>query len=328
MDGAEERIEDQRGEADSSLGIGLAAGQGGRQTTPIDGNDAGLLGAFRIHALVRALGIRPTKKLGQNFMVDPGTVRRIVSLAGVTADSRVLEVGPGLGSLTLGLLETGALVTAVEIDPCLAEQLPKTVAALQPEHAMNFSLVPNDALKVTATDLAAAALDADNPDRPFLLVSNLPYNAAVPILLTLLEKCRGLRSAVVLVQDEVADRLSASPGSKSYGVPSVKLAWYGEAFKAGKVARSVFWPVPNVDSALVAFVRREAPLGDNGLRRRTFRLVDAAFGQRRKTLRAALKGLASVDDIAAVGIDPTLRGEKLAVDDFVRLAKACPADAE
>ena len=261
-------------------------------------------------------------------MVDPGTVRRIVSLAGVTADSRVLEVGPGLGSLTLGLLETGALVTAVEIDPCLAEQLPKTVAALQPEHAMNFSLVLNDALKVTATDLAAAVLDADNPDRPFLLVSNLPYNAAVPILLTLLEKCRGLRSAVVLVQDEVADRLSAAPGSKSYGVPSVKLAWYGEAFKAGKVARSVFWPVPNVDSALVAFVRREAPLGDNGLRRRTFRLVDAAFGQRRKTLRAALKGLASVDDIAAAGIDPTLRGEKLAVDDFVRLAKACPADAE
>jgi 16S rRNA (adenine1518-N6/adenine1519-N6)-dimethyltransferase len=246
----------------------------------------------------------------------------------VTAASRVLEVGPGLGSLTLGLLETGALVTAVEIDPCLAEQLPKTVAALQPEHAMNFSLVLNDALKVTATDLAAAVLDADNPDRPFLLVSNLPYNAAVPILLTLLEKCRGLRSAVVLVQDEVADRLSAASGSKCYGVPSVKLAWYGKAFKAGKVARSVFWPVPNVDSALVAFVRREAPLGDNDLRRRTFRLVDAAFGQRRKTLRAALKGLISADAIAAAGIDPTLRGEKLTVDDFVRLAKACQTNAE
>lgn len=328
MDGAEERIEDQCGEEDSSLNIGLAAGQGGRRTTPIDGNDAGLLGAVRIHALAKALEIRPTKKLGQNFMVNPSTVRRIVSLAGVTTASRVLEVGPGLGSLTLGLLETGALVTAVEIDPRLAEQLPKTVAALQPEHAMNFSLVLNDVLKITATDLAAAGLDADNPDHPFFLVSNLPYNVAVPILLTLLEKCRGLRSAVILVQDEVADRLSAAPGSKSYGVPSVKLAWYGKAFKAGKVARSVFWPVPNVDSALVMFMRRDTPLGDDDLHRRTFQLVDAAFSQRRKTLRAALKGLISADAIAAAGIDPTLRGEKLTVDDFVRLAKACLTNAE
>lgn len=305
-----------------------------------------LLGANAIHALAHQLGIRPTKKLGQNFMIDPGTVRRIAHIAGVTSASTVLEVGPGLGSLTLALLETGAHVTAVEIDKHLAQQLPRTVEHYQPEALAEgrFSLITADALSLTPEVLRAQGnLIADDPNHPFSLVSNLPYNVAVPILLTLLDRCDGLASATVLVQDEVADRLSAEAGSKTYGAPSVKLAWYGNAEKAGKVGRNVFWPVPNVDSALVAFTRthvRNDGCDDDdktyaadkaravALKKRTFALIDAAFAQRRKTLRAALKGMASADQIEAAGIDPTVRGEKLSAADFTRLASVLEAAAK
>lgn len=301
-----------------------------------------LLGANDIHALAQQLGIRPTKKLGQNFMIDPGTVRRIAHIAGVTASSTVLEIGPGLGSLTLALLETGAHVTAVEIDEHLAGQLPATIQRFQPEALAEgrFSLITADALTLTPEILQTQGnLTADDSAQPFSLVSNLPYNVAVPILLTLLDRCAGLADATVLVQEEVADRLSAAPGSKTYGTPSVKLAWYGQAEKAGKVGRTVFWPVPNVDSALVSFKRtrtadrtidtlrtnaatRANAAADDALKTQTFALIDAAFAQRRKTLRAALKKLASAEVIESAGIDPSLRGEKLSAADFERLAAA------
>ncbi|MBO5631877.1 MAG: 16S rRNA (adenine(1518)-N(6)/adenine(1519)-N(6))-dimethyltransferase RsmA [Aeriscardovia sp.] len=276
-----------------------------------------LLTATRIRSLANQLNIHPTKKLGQNFMIDPGTVRRIVSLAAVNDCDQILEVGPGLGSLTLGLLETGASVTAIEIDPSLAQQLPRTVQLLQPDHRSNFHLVLADALRITPDNLQQSGLDLS---RPFKLVANLPYNVAVPIFLTLLQKCPTLQFATVLVQDEVADRLSAQPGSKMYGVPSVKLAWYGKAVKAGKVGRSVFWPSPNVDSALVSFQRYDAPLDTDGCRDLTFQLIDEAFSQRRKTLRASLKKSISADQIEAAGYDSSLRGEKLTVNDFMNLA--------
>lgn len=318
---------------------------------------AALLGADDIHALAARAGIHPTKKLGQNFMIDPSTVRRIVRTAGVRPGDRVLEVGPGLGSLTLALLEAGARVTAVEIDPRLAALLPQTVAQYQPDNAGNLSVIVSDALKLDAamleratidhshstaghaetsaaqmTDRGNPATDADsgtgiahagNVSREtFRLVSNLPYNVATPILLTLLARFPGLTTATVLVQDEVADRLTAGPGSRIYGVPSVKLAWFGPARKAGTVARSVFWPVPNVDSSLVSFERTpQADSRPQKLRDKTFALIDKAFSQRRKTLRAALKKTASADQIAAAGIDPSARGETLVIDDYLRLAQ-------
>ena len=282
-----------------------------------------LLGAADIRRLAATVGVRPTKKLGQNFVIDPGTVRRIVREAGVRGDDQVLEVGPGLGSLTLALLETGARVTAVEIDPTLATRIPVTVSERMPDASGRFAVVNRDALAFTAADLDGAA-GAIDPSRPFLLVANLPYNVATPIVLTLLERFPAMRGFLVMVQDEVADRLAAEPGSKTYGSPSVKLAWYGGAQKAGKVGRNVFWPAPNVDSALVRFVRDGRR--DSALRERTFALVDAAFAQRRKTLRAALKGIVDVSVIEAAGIDPTLRGERLRIDDFARLAAAAAAD--
>jgi 16S rRNA (adenine1518-N6/adenine1519-N6)-dimethyltransferase len=274
-----------------------------------------LLGPAEIRGLAAELDVRPTKKLGQNFVHDPNTVRRIVELANVGPDDVVLEVGPGLGSLTLGLLATGARVVAVEIDPKLAERLPKTVADRGPEVAGRLQVVAADALRVTKDDLP----------EPTALVANLPYNVAVPVVLHLLAEVPSLRSGLVMVQTEVAERMAAGPGSRIYGVPSVKLAWYGPARKVAAVPRSVFWPVPNVDSALVAFERGDAPASDD--RDRLFGLVDAAFSQRRKTLRAALAGWAGSAEragelLTAAGIDPKTRGEQLDVHDFARLAAA------
>ncbi|WP_410669523.1 16S rRNA (adenine(1518)-N(6)/adenine(1519)-N(6))-dimethyltransferase RsmA [Amycolatopsis sp. cmx-4-68] len=275
-----------------------------------------LLGPAEIRGLAAELDVRPTKKLGQNFVHDPNTVRRIVELAGVGRDDVVLEVGPGLGSLTLGLLATGAHVVAVEIDRKLAERLPATVAERGPDAADRLTVVAADALRIAKEDL---------PAQPTALVANLPYNVAVPVVLHLLAEVPSLRTGLVMVQTEVADRMAAGPGSRIYGVPSVKLAWYGPARKVAAVPRSVFWPVPNVDSALVAFERGDAPASDD--RDRLFGLVDAAFSQRRKTLRAALAGWAGSAEragelLTAAGIDPKTRGEQLDVHDFARLAAA------
>ncbi|MEQ0560468.1 16S rRNA (adenine(1518)-N(6)/adenine(1519)-N(6))-dimethyltransferase RsmA [Amycolatopsis sp. NEAU-NG30] len=275
-----------------------------------------LLGPAEIRGLAAELDVRPTKKLGQNFVHDPNTVRRIVELAGVGVDDVVLEVGPGLGSLTLGLLATGARVVAVEIDPKLAERLPKTVAERAPEAADRLTVVGADAMRVANDDL---------PGAPDALVANLPYNVAVPVVLHLLAEVPSLTSGLVMVQTEVADRMAAGPGSRIYGVPSVKLAYYGPARKVAAVPRSVFWPVPNVDSALVAFERGETPA--SGDRDTLFSLVDAAFSQRRKTLRAALAGWAGSAEragelLTAAGIDPKTRGEQLGVHDFARIAAA------
>ncbi|MCO6559222.1 MAG: 16S rRNA (adenine(1518)-N(6)/adenine(1519)-N(6))-dimethyltransferase [Bifidobacterium sp.] len=370
----------------------------------------------------------PTKKFGQNFVIDPGTVRRIVREAGVTADTKVLEVGPGLGSLTLALLETGAAVTAVEIDPALAARLPETIAEFMPEAAGRLTVVTADAMSLSPETLPAfapsksagnhncdtslpktraasltdnmnnaASLSGTLPsnsienitsdgvsssetslnnakssssnsdiacnDNPFTLVSNLPYNVATPILLTLLERFENLDHFLVMVQKEVADRLAAKPGSKIYGTPSVKLAWYGRAERVGLVGRNVFWPAPNVDSALVSFTRYgndnddnktemphdtgkmqvtngdeesntkslqstkdsarpASPITSKANRKKVFELVDAAFGQRRKTLHAALKKLVPAEAFAKAGIDPTRRGETLTIDEFVALAAA------
>ena len=271
-----------------------------------------LLSASDVRALAASLGLRPTKALGQNFVIDPNTVRRLVRVAGVGVDDVVVEVGPGLGSLTLGLLEVAARVVAVEIDPRLAAQLPTTVARQAPEVADRLEVVLQDALTLTGVPGPA----------PTAFVANLPYNVAVPVLLRLLEQLPSLRTGLVMVQAEVADRLVAAPGSKTYGVPSVKAAWYADVRRAGAIGRQVFWPAPNVDSGLVAFTRREPPPGD---RAATFAVVDAAFAQRRKTLRAALSGWAGSPDAAeqrlrAAGIDPSARGEVLAVQDFARLA--------
>ncbi|WP_431801517.1 16S rRNA (adenine(1518)-N(6)/adenine(1519)-N(6))-dimethyltransferase RsmA [Microbacterium sp. bgisy203] len=279
-----------------------------------------LLGASEIRALAADLDVTPTKKLGQNFVVDANTVRKIVQVAGVTASDRVVEVGPGLGSLTLAILETGAQVTAVEIDHRLAERLPVTAAA----HG-----VPDGALMVVDAD---ALRITDLPGDPNVLVANLPYNVSVPVLLHFMETFPHIERGVVMVQAEVGERLAAPPGSKVYGSPSVKAAWYGPWRLAGTVSRQVFWPVPNVDSVLVAFERDaaegDASRGDEDLRRRTFALVDAAFGQRRKMLRQALAPAlgGSAASASAVledaGVDPTARGEQLGVEDFVRIARA------
>jgi 16S rRNA (adenine1518-N6/adenine1519-N6)-dimethyltransferase len=269
-----------------------------------------------VRDLAGRLGVRPTKTLGQNFVVDAGTVQRVVRTAGVGPDDVVVEVGPGLGSLTLALLAAARRVVAVEVDPVLATRLPVTVAERRPDLADRLAVVTGDALGLTA-------LPGPPPD---LLVANLPYNVAVPVLLTFLERFGSLRGALVMVQAEVADRLAAAPGSRTYGVPSVKAAWYADVRRAGAVGRRVFWPVPNVDSALVALHRREPPPSRAG-RVAVFAAVDAAFGQRRKTLRAALAGWAGSPADAervlrAAGVDPGLRGERLDVAAFARLADA------
>lgn len=274
-----------------------------------------LLGATEIRRLAAELDVTPTKKLGQNFVVDANTVRKIVHVGGVQAGERVVEVGPGLGSLTLAILETGASVTAVEIDHRLAARLPVTAA----EHG-----VPGDALTVVDAD---ALRVTELPGDPSVLVANLPYNVSVPVLLHFMETFASIRRGVVMVQAEVGERLAAPPGSKTYGAPSVKAAWYGPWRLAGQVSRQVFWPVPNVDSVLVAFERSAEPRGDEELRRRTFRIVDAAFQQRRKMLRQALAGVLGTTAAEAsallekAGVAPTARGEELAVEDFVRIAQ-------
>ena len=272
----------------------------------------GLLSAADVRALAESLHLRPTKTLGQNFVIDPNTVRRLVRTAGVGVDDVVVEVGPGLGSLTLGLLEVAERVVAVEVDAGLAAALPGTVAARLPDRADRLEVVLQDALTL---------VDVPGPP-PTAFVANLPYNVAVPVLLRLLEHLPSLRTGLVMVQAEVADRLAAPPGSRTYGVPSVKAAWYADVRRAGAVGRTVFWPAPHVDSGLVAFTRREPPPGD---RLATFAAVDAAFAQRRKTLRAALAGwagspAAAEERLRAAGLDPGARGEVLSVGDFARLA--------
>ena len=278
-----------------------------------------LLGAADIRRIADQAGIHPTKRLGQNFVIDPGTVRRIVRLAEVKPGQSVLEVGPGLGSLTLGLLEAGCLVTADEIDSGLARRLPQTVSERMPEALDRLTLINRDALTLTPQLADDAGRSAD-----LTLVANLPYNVATPIILTLLARFANLSRFLVMVQKEVADRLTAGPGSKVYGAPSLKLAWYGRAAQAGKIGRHVFWPAPNVDSALVSFVRNEeGHIGeDERTRNRVFALIDAAFGQRRKTLHAALKGLVPPEAFKAAGIDPSRRGETMTIAEFAALERA------
>jgi 16S rRNA (adenine1518-N6/adenine1519-N6)-dimethyltransferase len=254
--------------------------------------------------------------LGQNFVIDPNTVRRIVRTAGISADDVVVEVGPGLGSLTLGLLPVARAVTAVEVDAVLAAELANTVAQHAPSYAHRLTVVTADALRITELP----------PPAPTALVANLPYNIAVPVLLHLLELLPSLQRGLVMVQAEVAERLAAPPGSKIYGVPSVKAAWYADVRRAGSVGRNVFWPAPNVDSGLVSLQRRPPP-STLATREQVFALIDAAFAQRRKTLRAALRGWAgSADDaeraLRAADIDPRTRGEALDVVEFARLAAA------
>ena len=281
----------------------------------------GLLGPAEVRALADRLGVRPTKRLGQNFVHDPNTVRRIVAAAGLAPDDVVVEVGPGLGSLTLGLLPAAKHVYAVEIDAALAGALAQTVAEhTGPDDAARLTVRHADALKLTAEDLTSQGA-------PTALVANLPYNVAVPVVLHLLAELPSLRHGLVMVQKEVADRLVAGPGSKIYGVPSVKLAWYADARQAGRVPPNVFWPVPNVDSGLVAFVRRTPPTAHGAPRKAVFAVVDAAFAQRRKTLRAALAGWAGGADnaakiLAAAGVAPTARGESLTIEQFAAIAAA------
>jgi 16S rRNA (adenine1518-N6/adenine1519-N6)-dimethyltransferase len=272
-----------------------------------------LLGPADIRRLAEELDVRPTKKLGQNFVHDPNTVRRIVSTAALDPRDVVLEVGPGLGSLTLALLPAVERVVAVEVDPVLAGRLPKTVADRAPALADRLTVLNADALRVTAGQLT----------HPTALVANLPYNISVPVVLHLLAELPTMTKALVMVQAEVADRMAAAPGGRTYGVPSVKIAWYAEARRVATVPRSVFWPVPNVDSALVLLTRRPTPDAD---REAMFRLVDAAFAQRRKTLRAALATWAGSADRAAdiltsAGVSPAARGETLTVADFAAITR-------
>ena len=273
-----------------------------------------LLGAAEIREIAERIGVNPTKKLGQNFVVDANTCRRIVKTADVSESDVALEIGPGLGSLTLALLEVARHVVAVEIDTRLADELPITVE----RHDVStdrLTIVNKDALEVTELPVA-----------PTVLVANLPYNVSVPVLLRFLELFPTLNSGVVMVQSEVADRLAAKPGSKNYGSPSVKASWWADVTLAGNVGRSIFWPVPNVDSSLVKFVRHASP-GDEALRLTTFRLIDAAFAQRRKMLRGAIADVVggssiAIDLIAEAGIDPDCRGETLVLADYLALAHA------
>ena len=275
-----------------------------------------LLGAAQIRELAAALDLKPTKSLGQNFVIDSNVCTKIVRTAAVGPTDIALEIGPGLGSLTLALLESAASVVAVEIDPRLAGQLPITVAN-HCEHPENLTVLNQDALTIEVL-----------PVNPTVLVANLPYNVSVPVLLHLLEKFESLRTGVVMVQAEVADRLAAKPGTKDYGIPSVKAAWWAEVKGAGSVSRSVFWPAPNVDSKLVSFTRRQTP-GDEELRRKVFTIIDAAFAQRRKMLRSALSSLygsssAAEEILKRAKIDPTLRGEALEIAGFCAIAAVAP----
>lgn len=275
-----------------------------------------LLGPAEIRALAEALDVTPTKKLGQNFVIDANTVRRIVKTADVRPGEKAVEVGPGLGSLTLGIIEAGASVTAVEIDHRLAARLPITCAA-QGAPEGSLTVVDADALRVT-----------ELPGEPETLVANLPYNVSVPVLLHFMESFPYLRKGVVMVQAEVGHRLAAPPGSKVYGAPSAKAAWYGPWRVVGNISRQVFWPVPGVDSVLVGFTRDPEARGTEQERAQTFKIVDAAFQQRRKMLRQALAGVlgGTAAEAAAVleaaGVAPTARGEELTIDAFLAIARA------
>jgi 16S rRNA (adenine1518-N6/adenine1519-N6)-dimethyltransferase len=273
-----------------------------------------LLDPTSVRRIAARLDLRPTKQRGQNFVTDANTVRRIVAASGVGPDDAVLEIGPGLGSLTLGLLEAAGEVVAVEIDELLAGELPATVAARMPARADALTVITADALRVTGL-----------PVEPTVVVANLPYNVSVPVLLHLLATFPSWQRGLVMVQLEVADRLVAGPGSKTYGVPSVKMAWYAESARVGTVPPSVFWPVPNVESGLVAIRRRPAP-ATTATREQVFAVVDAAFAQRRKMLRSALSGLlgssaAASAALVAAGVDPQARGEMLQVSEFARIAE-------
>jgi 16S rRNA (adenine1518-N6/adenine1519-N6)-dimethyltransferase len=275
---------------------------------------SGLLDPSAVRELANQLGLRPTKQRGQNFVTDANTIRRIVASSGVTQDDIVLEVGPGLGSLTLGLLQAAREVIAIEIDDVLAAQLPHTVAARLPERASALTVINADALRINAL-----------PALPSAVVANLPYNVAVPVLLHLLATFDSWGRGLVMVQAEVADRLAAAPGSKTYGVPSVKVAWYAAATRVGTVSPTVFWPVPNVESGLVALDRRPTPQ-TAATRDQVFAVIDAAFAQRRKMLRSALAGVtgsaaAASAAVVAAGLDPQARGETLDVTDFARIAE-------
>lgn len=273
-----------------------------------------LLGAAEIRLLAQNFGVVPTKKLGQNFVIDPNTIRKIVAVAKLSGKEKVVEIGPGLGSLTVGLLEVVNDLVAVEVDSRMASGIIETVTKRAPNK--NFKLIHQDALKVT-----------ELPFAPDALVANLPYNISVPVLLHFLEQFPSITKGVVLVQAEVAHRLAATPGSKVYGVPSAKLAWYALSNLAGNVGRSVFWPVPNVDSALVFFEKRREQLGDDSLRLKTFEVIDHAFAQRRKTLRQALAKFAGSAEraeqlLVSAGVSPSQRGEELNVFEFMQIAKA------
>ncbi len=323
-------------ESDGSVPNALVGNTVVEQDKLVARQGATLLGPVQIRELAAAIGVRPTKQLGQNFVHDAGTVRRIVRDAKITCADAVLEVGPGLGSLTLAILETGATLSAVEIDPVLAAKLPSTIARFLPQAVSNFAVVRQDALQInSASDLAVpASWQEKYPDTSFAprhLVANLPYNVAVPIILTLLENLPSLETVTVMVQLEVAQRLAAQPGSKNYGVPSVKSAWYAKVWQGAKISRNVFWPVPNVDSALVHFARHSATefaqLTAGVQRAEVFAVIDAAFSQRRKTLRAALSAWAGTSARAeqilqTAQVDPSLRGEKLEIADFIAIAKA------
>jgi 16S rRNA (adenine1518-N6/adenine1519-N6)-dimethyltransferase len=320
---------------------------------PDEGAPVRLLTPTDVRELAGRLGVRPSKRLGQNFVIEPGTVRRIAALAALEPDEVALEVGPGLGSLTLALLEAGASrIMAVEIDRGLAGELPRTMAVRAPKLAGRVVVITADALRIGEPDLAAASATVSGATvsgatvpgvtvpgvtvpgattrtaPPSVLVANLPYNVAVPVLLHLLAVLPSLGRGLVMVQAEVADRMCAGPGSRVYGTPSVKLAWYAAARAAGTVPRTVFWPVPNVDSRLVAFTRHDPP-ATTASREEVFAVIDAAFRQRRKTLRAALSGWAgsaaeAERRLRAAGIDPGLRGESLGVTEFARLAAVHP----
>ena len=314
--------DDAAGERPSARDAGTAATGAGNFAAG-SGNDGGtgaqrgtlpLLGAADIRRLAEELDVRPTKTLGQNFVIDGNTIRRIVAAAHVEPDETVLEVGPGLGSLTLGLLDAAAHVVAVEIDPKLAAKLPDTARKFRPDADGRLDVVLADAMRVT-----------ELPREPSALVANLPYNVAVPVVLHLLEHFPSLRHGLVMVQDEVADRLAAGPGSKIYGVPSVKAAWYSQMRKAGVIGMNVFWPAPKIASGLVGFTRREPPV-TRATRQEVFAVVDAAFAQRRKTLRAALAGwagsaAAAEEALRAANVDPRARGEVLDVEAFARIAE-------
>ncbi len=267
-----------------------------------------LLGAVEIREIAERIGVTPTKKLGQNFVVDANTCRRIVSIAEVGSDDVALEIGPGLGSLTLALLEKAKSVVAVEIDNRLATELPETVK----RHGFdlkNLTVVNSDAMQVS-----------ELPVKPTVLVANLPYNVSVPVLLRFLELFPTIKSGVVMVQSEVADRLIAKPDTKEYGAPSAKANWWAALTSGGTVSRSIFWPVPNVDSSLVKFIRHAEP-GDEELRKKTFEIIDQSFAKRRKMLRAALNGLVNESEIESAGIDPRVRGEVLELSEFIKIAK-------